>query len=47
VRVVDWVLGIVLVLIGIGLLVIQLWIAGLVLTGVGVIVLGAAVGKIK
>ena len=47
VRGVDWVLGVALLLIGIGLLAIQLWIAGGVLTGVGVIVLGAAVGKIK
>ena len=47
VRGVDWVLGVALLLIGIGLLAIQLWIAGGVLTGVGVIVLGAAMGKIK
>jgi hypothetical protein len=47
VRGVDWVLGIALVLIGIGLLVIQLWIAGGFLTGAGVIVLVAVVGMVK
>ena len=47
VRVVDWVLGIALLLIGIGLLVIQVWLAGGVLTGAGVIVLVAVVGMVK
>lgn len=47
VRGVDWVLGILLVLVGVGLLITQLWIAGLVLTGAGMLVLVAAAGMIK
>jgi hypothetical protein len=47
VRGVDWVLGILLALIGVALLVIQVWIVGLILLAGGMIVLGAAAGKIK
>jgi len=44
---VDWVLGIALGIIGVGLLVMQLWIAGVVLVGLGLIVVGIAAGKIR
>jgi len=47
VRGVDWVLGALLVLTGIALLIMQLWIIGLILLGGGMIVLGAAAGKLK
>jgi hypothetical protein len=47
VRGVDWELGALLVLTGIALLIMQLWIIGLILLGGGMIVLGAAAGKLK
>jgi hypothetical protein len=47
VRRVDWVMGIVGGLIGVGLIAMQMWIAGVILAGIGVVVIGIAAGKIR
>ena len=47
VRRVDWVMGIVGGLIGLGLIAMQMWIAGVILAGIGVVVIGIAAGKIR
>jgi hypothetical protein len=47
VRRVDWVMGIVGVLIGVGFIAMQMWIAGVILVGIGVVVMGIAAGKIR
>jgi hypothetical protein len=44
---VDWVMGIVVGIIGVGLLVMQLWIVGVILVGLGLLVVGIAAGKIQ
>ena len=47
VRRVGWALGIGVAIIGAGLIVMQLWIAGAILVGIGAVVIGAAAGKIR
>ena len=47
VRRVDWAMGIVGVLIGVGFIAMQMWIAGVILVGIGVVVMGIAAGKIR
>ncbi len=47
IRRVDWVLGIVGGIIGVGLTAIQMWIAGVILVGCGVVVIAVAAGKIR
>lgn len=47
VRRVDWVIGSMLILFGIGLLSIQLWIVGFILIGLGIVVLEVTAGKIQ
>jgi hypothetical protein len=47
VRRVDWILGSILVITGIGLVFLKLWIIGLILLGVGGIVFGIVTGKIR
>ncbi len=44
---VDWILGSILVITGIGLVFLRLWIIGLILLGVGGIVFGIVAGKIR
>ena len=46
-RRVNWLLGVLLGAIGVGLIVAQVWIAGLVLVAVGGIAVGTAVGRIR
>ncbi len=47
IRRVDWVMGIVGGLIGIGFIVMQMWIAGVILVGIGAVVIAIAAGKIR
>jgi hypothetical protein len=47
VRRVGWALGIGIVVIGAGLIVLHVWMAGAILMGVGAIVIGAAAGRIR
>lgn len=47
IRRVDWVMGIVGGLIGIGFIVMQMWIAGVILVGIGAVVIAIAEGKIR
>lgn len=47
VRRVDWVLGIVGGIIGVGLLAMQKWIAGVILVGIGAVVIALVAGKIR
>jgi len=47
VRRVDWMMGIVGGLIGVGFIAMQMWVAGVILAGIGVVVIGIAVGKIR
>jgi len=47
VRQVDWVMGIVGGMIGVGFIAMQMWIAGVILVGIGVVVIGIAAGKIR
>lgn len=47
VRLLDWVMGIVGGIIGVGLLAMQMWIAGVIVTGMGVVVIAIAAGKIR
>lgn len=44
---VDWILGSIVILAGIGLIFVQKWTMGLILLGVGGIVFGVAAGKIR
>lgn len=44
---VDWVMGIVGGIIGVGLLAMQMWIAAVIVAGMSVIVIGIAAGKIR
>jgi hypothetical protein len=46
VRRVDWVIGIGTAIIGVGLMVMQMWTAGLILAGMSIVVIGVTVGKI-
>jgi hypothetical protein len=46
VRRVNWAMGIAIGIIGVGLLVMQMWIAGVLLAGLGLVVMGIAAGKI-
>jgi hypothetical protein len=47
IRRVDWGMGIVGGLIGIGFIVMQMWIAGVILVGMGAVVIALAAGKIR
>jgi hypothetical protein len=47
VRRVDWVMGIVAGIVGVVLIALQIWIAGVILMGVGAVVIGIALGKIR
>ncbi len=47
VRRLDWILGTLLIITGIGLIFLRLWIIGLILLGVGGIVFGIVAGKIR
>jgi hypothetical protein len=47
VRRVDWVMGIAAGIIGVGLIAMQIWIAGVILVGICIIVIGIAAGKIR
>ncbi len=47
VRQIDWGLGIMLVIIGIGFILLRIWSIGIILLGVGGIVFGIAAGKIQ
>ncbi len=47
VRRVDWILGSILVIVGIGLIFLKIWIVGLILLSVGGIVFGVVAGKIR
>ena len=47
VRLLDWVLGIVGGLIGVALLAMQMWIAGVILVGIGAVVIAVAAGTIR
>lgn len=47
VRLLDWVIGIVGGLIGVGLLLVQMWIAGMILVGIGAVIIAIAAGKIR
>lgn len=47
VRRVDWVMGIVAGIVGVVLIAMQIWIAGLILMGIGAVVIGIATGKIR
>jgi hypothetical protein len=44
---VDWILGIIVVITGIGLIFLRIWIIGLILLCVGGIVFGVVAGKIR
>ena len=46
-RRVDWVMGIVAGIVGVVLIAMQIWIAGLILMGIGAVVIGVAAGKIR
>ncbi len=47
VRRVDWVMGIVAGIVGVVLIAMQMWIAGVILIGIGAVILGIAAGKIR
>ena len=47
IRRVDWVMGIVGGLIGVGFIVMQMWLAGVLLVGMGAVVIAIAEGKIR
>jgi len=47
VRRVDWVMAIVGGIIGVGFLAMQMWIAGVIVAGISVVVIGVAAGKIR
>jgi hypothetical protein len=47
VRRVDWVMGIVAGIIGVVLIAMQIWIAGVILMSIGAVVVGIALGKIR
>ncbi len=47
VRRVDWVMGIVAGIVGVVLIAMQIWIAGVILMGIGAVVIGIAAGKIR
>jgi hypothetical protein len=46
-RRVDWVMGIVAGIVGVVLIAMQIWIAGMILMGIGIVVIGVAAGKIR
>ncbi len=46
-RRIDWVMGIVGGIIGVGLLAMQMWIAGVIVAGMGLVVIAIAAGKIR
>jgi hypothetical protein len=47
VRRVDWVIGIGAAVIGVGLIVMQMWIAGAILLGISVVVIGVTTGRVR
>ncbi len=47
IRRVDWVIGIVGGIIGVGFIAMKMWIAGVVLIGIGAAIIGVAAGKIR
>jgi hypothetical protein len=47
VRRIDWVMGIVAGIVGFVLIALQNWIAGVILIGIGIVVIGIAVGRIR
>ena len=47
IRRVDWVMGIAGGLIGVGFIVMQMWIAGVILVGIGAVVIAIAEGKLR
>jgi len=47
VRRIDWLLGLIAGIIGLVLIVMQIWIAGMILMGVGVVVIAITVGKLS
>ncbi len=47
VRRVGWVMGIGVAIIGVGVIVMQMWIAGVILVGISIVVIGVAAGKIR
>jgi hypothetical protein len=47
VRLLDWVIGIVGGLIGVGLTAMQMWIGGVIVAGIGAVVIAIAAGKIR
>ena len=47
VRRVDWAMGIVAGIVGVVLIAMQIWIAGVILMGIGAVVIGIAAGKIR
>jgi hypothetical protein len=47
VRRVDWVIGILGGIIGVGFIALQLWLAGMIVQGTGMVVIGVAAGKIR
>ena len=47
VRHVDWVMGIGAAIIGVGVIAMQMWLAGVILVGISIVVIGVTVGKIQ
>jgi hypothetical protein len=47
VRRVDWVIGIIGGIIGVGLIALQMWLAGMIVLGIGMVVIGIAAGKLR
>jgi Zn-dependent protease len=47
VRRVDWVMGIVAGIVGVVLIALKIWIAGVILVGIGIVILCVAAGKIR
>ena len=47
VRHVDWVMGIGAAIIGVGMIAMQMWIAGVILLGISIVVIGVTAGKIR
>ncbi|MEP7133373.1 MAG: hypothetical protein ABI904_00430 [Chloroflexota bacterium] len=47
IRRVDWAMGIVCGIVGLGLIAMKMWIAGAVLIGIGAVVIGVVAGKIR
>ena len=47
VRRVDWVIGIGAAIIGVGMIAMQMWIAGVILLGISIVVIGVVAGKIR